>query len=150
MYIESEISNALLAGGLQVNLQGFQFLKEAIMETIKYPCMLQQLTKTLYPKIAALHHLKGPVVERSMRHVIDVAYRSQGLYGLNDLLSTPFFINNDKPCNGSLIAFVAELVKKNLYHLVATTNENENSDKAALVKEIQEFLKKYSNPTTID
>ena len=143
MFIESEISNSLLTAGLPANLQGFQFLREAIMETLKHPELLQQLTKKLYPTIAALHKVNTAVVERSMRHVIDVAYKTQGLYGINELLSAPVFSANEKPCNGNLIALITEIVRRNLYKMVATSSDADAGERAQLIKEIQEFLELY-------
>lgn len=141
LYIESELSNYMLAGGLPANLQGFQFLKESVMEVVKDPSLMQQLTKKLYPMIAERHHINAAVVERSMRHAVDVAYRSQSLYGLNDMLQAPFFINNEKPCNGTMIALFAEMIKTNLFKMIATADERNSGN--ALTREVQEFLDKY-------
>lgn len=144
LYIESTISNALLSAGLQANLQGFQYLKEATMEVLKQPSLLQHLTKQLYPKVGKMHNQSPAVVERSMRHVIDVAYRSQALYGLNDVMEAHVFTPSYKPCNGNFIASVCEYIKKDLYKLIATTNQESSPERYELAQNIQEFLQKYN------
>lgn len=142
LFIESDIVNVIMAAGIPANLQGFQFLKEAVFEIVKNPSMLQHLTKELYPKIASAHNVKTPVVERSIRHAIEVAFRSQSLLGINELLSAPVFSPNDKPCNGALIALFAEIVKRNLYKYIATNDDNDKSEKAQTIREVHEFLNK--------
>lgn len=149
MFIQSEISNALLCAGLQANLQGFDYLCESIMEGLKHPNLLQSLTKELYPMIGERHQQTAAVIERSMRHVIEVAYRSRALYGLNQLFDKPVLTTNFKPCNGCFIGLVCVMVKKNLLKIVANSSDKDLADETQLAHEIQEFLKKYYSNDTI-
>lgn len=123
--LNAEIANSLINVGIPTNTQGFQFLKESISMVIEKPTYLLNLTKKMYPEIAKKFNSTSFVVERSIRHAIEVSYQSDGLYGLNDMLKTTYYIGKDKPCNGYFIGLLAEIIKTN-YIKNALSNEDEN------------------------
>ena len=144
LLLESEITNTLLSAGLPANLQGFHFLKDAILEVIKNPTLLHQLTKKLYPEVATIYGVSPAIVERSMRHVIETACKNGAIYNINVMLNSQYFDVNDKPCNGCFIALFAEIVRKNMYQFVANIDVTENEEKAQLVKELQESMGSFA------
>ncbi len=149
LIIESEITNALLTAGIPANLQGFHFLKDAITESIKQPNLLQQLTKRLYPDVGKKHGVTSAIVERSIRSAIDNSFKNNGLYGLNEMLSSQYFNGTEKPCNGCFIALLSEIVKKNMYQFVARLDEKSSPEQAQLLKEIEESIGNYSKNSVI-
>ena len=144
MIIESEITNALLTAGISANLQGFHFLKDAITESVKQPNLLQQLTKKLYPDVGKKYGVNSAVVERSIRHAIDNSFKSNGLYGLNELLSSQYYNGTEKPCNGCFIALLSEIVKKNMYQYITNIVDSSNPEQNQILKEIEESIGYYT------
>lgn len=144
MIIESEITNTLLRTGLPANVQGFHFIKEAMKAVIKDPNLLHKLTKRLYPEIGQKYGVSAAIVERSMRHAIETASKNGGLENINEILNAQYFNTNEKPCNGCYIALVSEIIKKNLYKLLASIDDKQSEEKAQLVRELQETIGEYT------
>ncbi|MCL2310874.1 MAG: hypothetical protein FWC41_00085 [Firmicutes bacterium] len=88
---------------LEINpkLQGYHFLREAIILIVQDVQYLQRITKVLYPTIAKNYNSTGSRVERSIRHAIELAYNN-GKLG-----------NKNKPTNGDFMASVAEKLRMN-------------------------------------
>ena len=145
MLIDSELTNTLLSAGLPANLQGFHFLKEAVFEVIKNPTLIHQLTKKLYPQVGEKYGVSSAIVERSMRHAIDAACKTGGLYNVNYMLNAQYFNENDKPCNGCFIALIVEIVKKNLYQTISVLEEKNDPDKLKLAREVEEAIGSFSD-----
>ena len=141
--IETEVSNTLLAAGLHANNSGYIYLKDSVILVLKYPYMQHQLTKKLYPEVAKKHNVSAAIVERSMRHTINNASKNGGIYNINYMLNAQYF--NEKPCNGCFIALIAEIVRKNLYEMIASLEEQQSPDKLLLAKEIEEIIGSFTN-----
>ncbi len=148
LYIESEVSNVLLATGMPAHLQGFHFLKDAIMDVVKNPTHLHQLTKKLYPYIADRFSVTSPIVERSMRHAIEMAKKNGLTYNINKMLNTTYLTTDERPCNGNFIGLVSEIVKKNMYRLMARAQDIEDIDDVpGFIKDLLEDL--GETPTSV-
>lgn len=143
--IETEVSNTLLAAGLHANHSGYLYLKDSVILVLKYPYMQHQLTKKLYPEVAKIHKVSPAIVERSMRHTINNASKNGGIYNINYMLNAQYFNEKDRPCNGCFIALIVEIVRKNLYELIANLEEQHTPDKLSLAKEIEEDLGSIKN-----
>ena len=136
--IDTEITTALISVGIQANLQGYDYLKEAVFMTLKEPTLIHKLTKELYPAIAEIYGSNPAVVERSIRHAIDCSYQNKGLYGLNELLDRRFYYGEGKPCSGFMIALLREIVKKNLLREIAKSKND--AEKEELIRELTDCL----------
>lgn len=145
MLIETEITDTLLSAGLPANQQGFQFLKDAIYNTLKTPSLIHQLTKKLYPDVGKKFGVSSAIVERSMRHTIEAGFKTGGVYNINYMLNAQYFGEHDKPCNGCFIALAVEIVKKNLYKLIADLENSDDPENNKVIQEIEDTIGTYSD-----
>jgi len=103
-----EVSNIFITVGIPANIQGYRYLRDAIMITAKNPSIISSITKTLYPCIAKKYDTTSSKVERAIRHAIEVGWSR----GRNDEINKVFGIRvygfQDKPTNSEFIALIAD------------------------------------------
>lgn len=109
--IEYEITEVLHRVGVPAHIKGYYYLREAIFLAIKDVTYLNQVTKRLYPDVAAKHSTTASRVERAIRHSIEVAWSR----GETDSIERYFggTVNNlrGKPTNSEFIALVADSLR---------------------------------------
>lgn len=109
-FIEENTTKLLLAIGIPINLQGFRYLRQAIKFVVHDNEILARITKGLYPAVAEYFGVTPIVIERGMRHAIDVAYHRHTLIALNDFFDVDVYDTRIKPTNSEIIALIAERV----------------------------------------
>lgn len=102
------VSNLLLSLGIPTKLRGYPCLREAILEVMREPG--QQVTKTLYPRVAQLCGGNGTQVERAIRGAIKAAWEKR-----DDRLWEVFFQpdadgNIPRPSNAAFISCLADRI----------------------------------------
>ncbi len=110
-YIDKKCTEYLLAIGIPAKLSGFEYLRIAVKLVVENPKVLDNVTKRLYPQVAEVMKTKVPAIERSMRHAIEVAFVSKGLFYLNDIYGSVIYKGDRKPTNSELIALLAEKIE---------------------------------------
>ena len=101
--------------GVPANIQGYSYLRAAIVLSIEDEENLDKITKMLYPSIASLYHTTSSRVERSMRHAIEIAYCRGNLDALDDYFGYTIDANKAKPTNSEFIAMIANRLKLDCY-----------------------------------
>lgn len=74
--LEALVTNIIHEVGVPAHIKGYQYLREAIMMVVKDIDVINQITKSLYPKIAHKFNTTPSRVERAIRHAIEVAWRT--------------------------------------------------------------------------
>jgi len=112
--VEVEVTNLIHKVGIPANINGHQYLREAILRVIEDRGLITGVTKELYPEIAKKYKTTGVKVERSIRHAIEICW----LRGRIDVLESTFgySINPErgKPTNSEFIAMVADKIRMEL------------------------------------
>ncbi len=62
--------------GITPNYKGFYFMDSALVHLKEHPEDLLLITKSLYPKVAKKHETTVQAVERNLRTVVAVAWKS--------------------------------------------------------------------------
>ena len=97
--------------GVPAHIRGYQYLREAIILSVKNDEMISSVTKVLYPTVAKTFKTTPSRVERAIRHAIEVAWDR----GAVDVLSSYFgyTIQNErgKPTNSEFIAMISDNLK---------------------------------------
>ena len=83
--LESDITGIIHDIGIPAHIKGYQYLRDAIMMSVKDMDMLNCITKVLYPSIAKKYQTTSSRVERAIRHAIEVAF-SRGRVDMIDEL----------------------------------------------------------------
>ncbi len=73
--LEALVTNMIHEVGVPAHIKGYQYLREAIMMVVNDIDVINQITKSLYPKIAFKYSTTPSRVERAIRHAIEVAWR---------------------------------------------------------------------------
>ncbi len=72
--LEALVTNIIHEVGVPAHIKGYQYLREAIMMVVNDIDVINQITKSLYPKIAFKYGTTPSRVERAIRHAIEVAW----------------------------------------------------------------------------
>jgi len=102
------ISKIFMTIGIPANIKGYQFLREAIIMTVKQHNIINNITKQLYPQIAEKYETTPSKVERAIRHAIEVGWGRGRLDELNRIFGVRIYSKNDRPTNGEFIALIAD------------------------------------------
>lgn len=106
--IELGVSNYLRTLGVPVNLDGYKYIRSAIMMAADDMSLLEPITKKLYPMIADKFHTNGGCVERSMRHAIKVSWQRGNKKMINDIFGYSSEDGKRRPTNSEYIAMAAD------------------------------------------
>lgn len=106
--IDEKLANIFIVSGIPPHIKGYQFLREAVKQSVKFPEMINHVTKGLYPAVAEKFHTSASKVERAIRHAIEVAWSRGKIDNLNNLYGIKVFAKGEKPTNSELIALVSD------------------------------------------
>lgn len=102
--------NYLRLLGVPANINGYKYLRSAIMYVINKSPQGAKLTTDVYPKVAVEYNSTATRVERSIRHAIEVTWNRGNISAQTKLFG--YTINDNKGCptNGELISMIADKV----------------------------------------
>lgn len=106
-----EVSLILREIGVPAHVKGYQYLREAIMLSVKDISMINMVTKCLYPEVARRYHSTASRVERSIRHAIEIAWNRGELSILQKFFGHPITYMHSKPTNSEFIAMIADYLR---------------------------------------
>ncbi len=106
--LDERIANIFISAGIPPHIKGYQFLREAVKQTVDVPEMINNITKELYPAVARRFNTSPSKVERAIRHAIEVAWSRGKIENINNIYGIKIFARGEKPTNGELIALVAD------------------------------------------
>lgn len=118
LFLREKSTNYLIEIGLPASLQGFRFLREAVLEVVKDPKLKKGVTKHLYPIIAEKFGYSAQVVERAMRHAIEVASKRGNFSALGKYFSCQFNDDTFHPCITEIVSLLAERLTLDLNEFV--------------------------------
>lgn len=111
LQLESDVSSLLREIGIPANINGFKYLRTAIMEAYDHEEYIVNITKGLYPDIARRYLTTASRVERSMRHAIEVAWLRGNSDVLNDIFAYTISAAKAKPTNSEFIAIISDKLR---------------------------------------
>lgn len=109
--IEITVTNTIHSVGVPANIKGYQYLRDAIIMSIKDSELINAVTKQLYPKVAEKHNTSPSRVERAIRHAIEVACVRGNEEALYSLFGYTVSNNKGKPTNSEFIAMIADKLR---------------------------------------
>ncbi len=109
--LENDVTRIIHEIGVPAHIKGYQYLREAIIVSVKDMDMLNCITKVLYPEIAKKYQTTSSRVERAIRHAIEVAWNRGKIEVIDELFG--YTINNGKgkPTNSEFIALIADKIR---------------------------------------
>ncbi|MGN0779136.1 MAG: sporulation transcription factor Spo0A [Aristaeellaceae bacterium] len=112
--LEKYVTSLLLQLGVPAHMNGYKFLREAIVIAVNRPEVLDCVTRELYPAIAQQCDSTASRVERSIRHAIAVTWERTGSKVFNKVLGRYASGSGERPANCEFIAMMAERIRIHL------------------------------------
>lgn len=109
--LEQDVTDIIHEIGVPAHIKGYQYLREAIMMSVKEPSMISSITKVLYPTIAKRFQTTPSRVERAIRHAIEVAWSRGRMETLDALFGYTVNTGKGKPTNSEFIALIADRIR---------------------------------------
>lgn len=106
--IEAQVTRIIHQIGVPAHIKGYQYLRTAILLTIKDSDVINSVTKILYPSVAKKYATTTSRVERAIRHAIEVAWDRGDVDTLNSYFGYTIQNNRGKPTNSEFIAMIAD------------------------------------------
>ncbi|MBR2722259.1 MAG: sporulation transcription factor Spo0A [Clostridia bacterium] len=106
--IETQVTQIIHQIGVPAHIKGYQYLRTAILLTIKDSDIINSVTKVLYPSVAKKYSTTTSRVERAIRHAIEVAWDRGDVDTLNAYFGYTIQNNRGKPTNSEFIAMIAD------------------------------------------
>ena len=109
--LEKDVTDIIHEIGVPAHIKGYQYLREAIMMSVKDAEMLSAVTKILYPGIAKKYHTTSSRVERAIRHAIEVAWNRGNMDTLDSMFGYTINVGKGKPTNSEFIALIVDKIR---------------------------------------
>ncbi len=106
--MEAQVTKIIHQIGVPAHIKGYQYLRTAILLTIKDSEIINSVTKILYPSVAKQYQTTTSRVERAIRHAIEVAWDRGDVDTLNSYFGYTIQNNRGKPTNSEFIAMIAD------------------------------------------
>ena len=109
--LEKEVTDMIHDIGVPAHIKGYQYLRDAIVMSVKDPLMISAITKILYPTIAKNFQTTPSRVERAIRHAIEVAWSRGKMETLDQLFGYTINTGKGKPTNSEFIALISDKIR---------------------------------------
>ena len=106
--LEAQVTKVIHQIGVPAHIKGYQYLRSAIIMTVNDTCVINSVTKVLYPSVAKKYQTTTSRVERAIRHAIEVAWDRGDVDTLNSYFGYTIQNNRGKPTNSEFIAMIAD------------------------------------------
>ncbi len=106
--LEAVVTDIIHEIGVPAHIKGYQYLREAIILTIKDMDVINAVTKVLYPEVAKRFATTPSRVERAIRHAIEVAWDRGDIEVLQKYFGYTVSNIKGKPTNSEFIAMIAD------------------------------------------
>ncbi len=110
--LESTVADLIHEIGVPAHIKGYQYLREAILFTLRDADASAGITKVLYPEIAKRFSTTSTCVERAMRRAIELAWDRGDEEVRQKIFRGTVSANKGKPTNGEFIAMIAEHITR--------------------------------------
>ena len=116
--LEAIVTDIIHEIGVPAHIKDYQYLREAIILTIKDMDMINAVTKVLYPEVAKRFGTTPSRVERAIRHAIEVAWDRGDVETLQRFFGYTVSGIKGKPTNSEFIAMIADNLSLKRKHAV--------------------------------
>ena len=112
--LKTMVTSVIHEIGVPAHIKGYQYLREAIMITVRDMDVINAVTKVLYPEVAKRFATTPSRVERAIRHAIEVAWDRGDLDTLQRFFGYTVSNTKGKPTNSEFIALIADKLQLQL------------------------------------
>ena len=105
-FMEERLIVYLMILKITPNLKGYRYIKEAAMLVCENGANTYRTTKNLFKEIAEIFGEKQTLLDRALRHAIEVSYKRDGIEAFEKATNISFF--DDKPSVKDVVYVLAE------------------------------------------
>ena len=129
---EDIVEELLIALGIPASLNGYGYLKEAIViyHRLGGEGRRVRITKDIYPAVALKYKTSSACAERSMRHAVCTAFTRGSLSFIDSVFSLTVDEGKGKPTNSEFVAMLNHRAKWVLKRLEEIRNKDIREDYA--------------------
>ena len=109
--LEIAVTKLMREIGIPAHIKGYQFIREAILLSIKDYDIINSITKQLYPAIANQYSTTPSRVERAIRHAIESTWNKGFVKSDDKLFGYTLSTDRGKPTNAEFIAIAADKLR---------------------------------------
>ncbi len=109
--LETQVTKVIHQIGVPAHIKGYQYLRTAIIMTMRNTDLINSITKQLYPGVAKEYGTTSSRVERAIRHAIEVAWDRGDIDVINSFFGYTVQSTRGKPTNSEFIALVADSLR---------------------------------------
>lgn len=109
--LECVVTKVIHEMGVPAHIKGYQYLREAIMLSIKDEEAINSVTKLLYPSVAKIFSTTSSRVERAIRHAIEVAWDRGNMDVIDEVFGYTINSRRGKPTNSEFIAMISDKLR---------------------------------------
>jgi two-component system response regulator (stage 0 sporulation protein A) len=110
-HIEIRVTDILHEVGVPAHIKGYQYLRHAIIMSVRDIDNINAITKVLYPSVARKFKTTSSRVERAIRHAIEVAWDRGDVEVLNSFFGFTVSSVKGKPTNSEFISMIADKIR---------------------------------------
>ncbi len=133
IFIEEKLTMYLFLLKIFPNVKGYHLIKEAVKEIIDDPTLKFNVCQRLYSVLANKLGEDEDLIDRAIRHAIDLSYFNDGITYFE--IHTQRHFNVDKPSPRQLFSEVSALMQESLEKF--SFEENFNSTQTEDMQEIE-------------
>ena len=112
--LETMVTEVIHEIGVPAHIKGYQYIREAIILTVRDMDLINAVTKALYPMVAKRYNTTPSRVERAIRHAIEVAWDRGDIEVLQKYFGYTVSNVKGKPTNSEFIALIADRLQLRL------------------------------------
>ncbi len=112
--IEAMVTEVIHEIGVPAHIKGYQYIREAIIQTVLDMDLINAVTKALYPMVAKRYNTTSSRVERAIRHAIEVAWDRGDIEVLQKYFGYTVSGVKGKPTNSEFIALISDRLQLKL------------------------------------
>lgn len=112
--LEMIVTNIIHDIGIPAHLNGYRYIREAIIMVLNDWELIYKITKKLYPKIASKFKTTPSKVERGIRHAIEVVWLKGKIETLQEIFGYTVSERKGRPTNSQFISMIADKLRLDL------------------------------------
>lgn len=112
--LDTMVTEVIHEIGVPAHIKGYQYVRQAIMLTVKDMDLINAVTKALYPMVAKCYGTTSSRVERAIRHAIEVAWDRGDIEVLQKYFGYTVSNVKGKPTNSEFVALIADRIRLRL------------------------------------
>lgn len=109
--MENYVSGLLLRIGVPPHINGYKYIRQAVMMAVEQPDVLDRITKGLYPAVAESFNTTSSRVERCIRHAVCLTWERGGAAAFEQLMERGTGFDRVRPTNCEFIALLSERIR---------------------------------------